>query len=94
MRIAHLSDLHVPAPGAVPARRLLNKRLTGWVNLALRRADQHPLFAARAALRAIRERGDIDHVVITGDLGNLALESELERADGSSRRIWACRPQR
>jgi hypothetical protein len=35
MRIAHFSDLHLLSLEGVPARRFLNKRFTGWVNLRL-----------------------------------------------------------
>jgi 3',5'-cyclic AMP phosphodiesterase CpdA len=79
VRIAHISDLHVIAlEGAVPLR-LLNKRLTGYVNLKLVRSPLHQLPLAQAVAREIR-RMDVDHVVVTGDLTNLALEREFERA--------------
>lgn len=77
MRIAHLSDLHLLSlEGAVPFR-LLNKRLTGYLNLRLRRHAVHKPHPVRAAAAEIR-RLEIDHVVITGDLSNLALEQEFE----------------
>ncbi len=77
MRIAHLSDLHLLSlEGAVPFR-LFNKRLTGYLNLRFHRRSVHKAFAVRAAARAIRQLG-IDHVVITGDVSNLALENEFE----------------
>ena len=41
MRIAHISDLHVTTGRPIPAHRLLNKRLTGWVNLRLKRGSAH-----------------------------------------------------
>lgn len=80
MKIAHLSDLHVPAWHEVTLRQCLNKRLTGLANLKLRRGHEHQAFALSAVARAIRERDDIDHVVVTGDLTNLALESEFDAA--------------
>jgi 3',5'-cyclic AMP phosphodiesterase CpdA len=77
VRIAHLSDLHLLSlEGAVPFR-LFNKRLTGYVNLRLKRGSQHKAFAVEAVARAIR-RHDVDHVVITGDVTNLALEVEFD----------------
>jgi len=76
MRIAHLSDLHLLSlEGAVPFR-LLNKRLTGYANLRFYRKSVHRPFAAEAAAREIR-RLEPDHVVITGDVSNLALEVEF-----------------
>ncbi|WP_437942247.1 metallophosphoesterase family protein [Sorangium sp. So ce341] len=76
MRIAHLSDLHLLSlEGAVPFR-LLNKRLTGYINLRFRRRAIHKPHAVHAAAKEIRRLG-IDHVVITGDVSNLALEREF-----------------
>jgi 3',5'-cyclic AMP phosphodiesterase CpdA len=76
VRIAHLSDLHLLSlEGAVPFR-LFNKRLTGYLNLRFHRKSVHKPFAVHAAAREIRRLG-IDHVVITGDLSNLALEGEF-----------------
>jgi 3',5'-cyclic AMP phosphodiesterase CpdA len=77
MRIAHFSDLHVLALDGVATRRFLNKRFTGWVNLRLKRAHKHRPAHVRAVAREIA-RAKVDHVVITGDLTNLALEQEFE----------------
>ncbi len=76
MRVAHFSDLHVLALDGVSPFRLLNKRLTGWVNLRLKREHQHRPGHVRAVAREIA-RSKVDHVVITGDLTNLALEEEF-----------------
>jgi 3',5'-cyclic AMP phosphodiesterase CpdA len=77
VRIAHLSDLHLLSlDGAVPYR-LFNKRITGYLNIRFHRKSVHKPFAVRAAAREIRRLG-IDHVVITGDVSNLALENEFE----------------
>src|SRR5688572_29187530 len=57
--------------------RLFNKRLTGYVNLRFRRKSVHKPFAVEASLREIRKL-EVDHVVITGDVSNLALEREFE----------------
>jgi 3',5'-cyclic AMP phosphodiesterase CpdA len=79
MRIAHLSDLHVLALDDVPAYRFLNKRATGWVNLRLKRGTVHRKAYVEAIAREIA-RSRFDHVVITGDLTNLSLESEFRLA--------------
>jgi 3',5'-cyclic AMP phosphodiesterase CpdA len=76
MRIAHFSDLHVLALDGVPRARFLNKRITGWVNLRVKRSHKHRLGHVRAVAREIT-RANVDHVVITGDLTNLALEQEF-----------------
>jgi 3',5'-cyclic AMP phosphodiesterase CpdA len=79
MKIAHFSDLHLLSLEGVPARRFLNKRLTGWANLRLKRGSIHRAAYVRAIAREIRRQAP-DHVVITGDLTNLALEPEFELA--------------
>ena len=78
MRIAHFSDLHLLALAGVPLWRFFNKRLTGWANL-LKRKSIHRAAYVRAIAREVTRLG-VDHVVITGDLTNLALESEFELA--------------
>jgi len=76
MRIAHISDLHVLAlQGAVPFR-LFNKRATGYANLKLHRKAQHKSELVRAIATHLSGAG-VDHVVITGDVSNLALETEF-----------------
>jgi 3',5'-cyclic AMP phosphodiesterase CpdA len=77
MRIAHFSDLHLLSLDGVPARRFLNKRFTGWVNLRVKRGHIHRSAYVRAIAREIA-RLDVGHVVVTGDLTNLALEPEYE----------------
>jgi 3',5'-cyclic AMP phosphodiesterase CpdA len=77
MRIAHFSDLHVLALEGVSRTRFLNKRFTGWVNLRVKRQLKHRPAYVRAIAREIT-RAKVDHVIITGDLTNLALEQEFE----------------
>lgn len=77
MIIAHISDLHLLSLEGLHPRRLVGKRFTGWVNLKLRRESHHKREIAQAVAREVRARG-VDHVVITGDVTNLALESEFE----------------
>jgi 3',5'-cyclic AMP phosphodiesterase CpdA len=79
MKIAHFSDLHMLALGGVPASRFFNKRFTGWVNLRYKRGSVHRAEYVRAIAREIA-RIEPDHVVVTGDLTNLALETEFEVA--------------
>jgi 3',5'-cyclic AMP phosphodiesterase CpdA len=78
MRIAHISDLHLLGSAEIPPHRLLGKRFTGWANIRFRRGAIHKQRAAESVARAIRER-EVDHVVVTGDVTNLALESEFEQ---------------
>jgi 3',5'-cyclic AMP phosphodiesterase CpdA len=79
IRIAHLSDLHLLALEGVSPARFLNKRITGWANLRLRRKHIHRSSYVRAIAREIKNAG-VDHVAITGDLTNLALEPEFALA--------------
>ncbi|MBI4703280.1 MAG: metallophosphoesterase [Deltaproteobacteria bacterium] len=77
MRIAHVSDLHLLDLRGVVPWRLLGRRAAGYVNVQLRRRAVHRPELAQAVLAEIRRR-DCDHVVVTGDLSNLALEREFE----------------
>ena len=79
MKIAHLSDVHVLDLTGVRATRFLNKRLTGLANLIGRRRAAHPPHLLEAAVSSLLA-DPVDHVVITGDLSNLALETEFRRA--------------
>lgn len=79
MRIAHFSDLHLLSLEGVPIRRFLNKRLTGWANLRLKRGSIHRAAYVKAIAREVA-KSRIDHAIITGDLSNLSLEPEFELA--------------
>jgi len=79
MRIAHFSDLHLLSLIGVGPLRFLGKRLSGYANLRLKRSHVHRSEYVRAIAKEIKSRG-IDHVVVTGDLTNLALEPEFELA--------------
>jgi 3',5'-cyclic AMP phosphodiesterase CpdA len=76
MRIAHFSDLHILSLAGVRPHRFLNKRVTGYANLRLKRGHIHHPDYVRAIAREVRRCG-VDHVVITGDLTNLALDEEF-----------------
>lgn len=76
MRFLHTSDIHLlDLRGATPWS-FLNKRITGGINLALRRGRQHDarLFEAMMSLGGELE---VERVVVTGDITNLSLESEF-----------------
>ncbi len=76
MRIAHFSDLHVLDLEGVGPGRFFNKRLSGYAMLRMNRSHVHRSSLVRAIARAISE-SKADHVVVTGDLTNLALETEF-----------------
>lgn len=79
MRIAHVTDLHVLSDRSVEWREMLfNKRITGYANTILRRGRVH----RREYLERVLEGAtrNADHLVVTGDITNLALESEYDEA--------------
>jgi len=79
MRIAHFSDLHILSLAGVGPHRFFNKRLSGYANLRLKRGHIHRPSYVRAIAGEIAKTS-IDHVAITGDITNLALEPEFEAA--------------
>lgn len=90
LRIAHVSDLHVLSPRGFEWRQaLFNKRLTGYANLLRHRGRVFRREYLAAVLEAAADRAD--HVVVTGDVTNLALDREFEEArallDAVARRV-------
>lgn len=79
LRLAHISDLHYYDSMKVPVARLLNKRITGYVNFFLHRRFQYSNRILRLLLESIR-RESVDHLVVTGDLSNLSLGAEFAGA--------------
>jgi 3',5'-cyclic AMP phosphodiesterase CpdA len=79
LRIAHVSDLHVLSPlGAEWRHVFFNKGMTGYANALARRGRVYrPRYLAAVLEAAARAA---DHVVVTGDLTNLAFESEYAEA--------------
>jgi len=76
LRFAHCSDIHLLNLEGIRPWDFLNKRITGAVNLVLKRRRAHN----DALFDRIVERAHelaVDRLVITGDLTNLALESEF-----------------
>jgi len=77
LRFLHTSDIHLLRLEGVGPWRYLNKRLTGRLNLALHRGKKHDQSLFDRMAEQVPELG-IDRFVVTGDLTNLALESEFE----------------
>ncbi len=77
--LAHISDVHLGPLPPVSVRDLLSKRLTGYLNWQGNRAG------ALSETTVLRLTGAIadhrpDHIAVTGDLTNLALDAELQNA--------------
>ena len=79
LKLAHLSDPHLPLPDRVDWRDLMNKRVTGYVSWHRHRRSVHDP-RVLTALKADLEETKPDHMVVTGDLTNLALPAEFDRA--------------
>jgi 3',5'-cyclic AMP phosphodiesterase CpdA len=77
LRFLHCSDIHLLSLRGVGPHRFLNKRLTGGVNLMLKRGKHHSEALFDRVVEHAREHA-VDRVVITGDLSNLALQQEFE----------------
>jgi 3',5'-cyclic AMP phosphodiesterase CpdA len=77
--LAHLSDPHLPPLPAASFRDLAGKRALGYLNWTRNRHKYHRrevLDALVADMQAQRP----DHIAVTGDLVNLALEAEFAPA--------------
>ena len=78
-RLAHLSDIHLGPLPDVEYHQLVSKRAIGYVNWHRNRRR----FLHDSVIDAIvddMKAAAPDHVAITGDLGNLALDIEIEMA--------------
>ena len=78
-RVAHFSDVHL-APLPTPRLRdLASKRLIGYANWRLNRAREMTA-QSLDRLQADMRTHNPDHIVVTGDLANIALREEFEAA--------------
>ena len=79
INLAHISDIHLSPMPEVGLRDLLGKRLTGYLNWKLRRHGELNS-ETLASLVAHLQAQKVDFTAVTGDLVNLALPVEMERA--------------
>jgi 3',5'-cyclic AMP phosphodiesterase CpdA len=77
--LAHLSDPHLGPLPTPSLSNLVSKRLLGFVNWHLRRGRQHRLDVLAMLVDDLTAAAP-DHVAVTGDLVNIALEAEYIRA--------------
>lgn len=93
--LAHISDIHLSPMPEVALRDLLGKRLTGFLNWKLKRHGELNS-ETLASLVAHMQAQNADFTAVTGDMTNLALDSEIARAGewlqalGSPDRIAVC----
>ncbi|KFC61743.1 putative phosphohydrolase, Icc family [Devosia sp. LC5] len=93
--LAHISDIHLSPMPEVALRDLLGKRLTGFLNWKLKRHGELNS-ETLGRLVAHMQGQNADFTAVTGDLTNLALDSEVARAGkwlealGSADRIAVC----
>jgi len=81
-RLAHLSDVHLGPLPDVAYRQLMSKRVVGYINWQRNRRfllDDNIINTLVADMKA----AEPDHIAVTGDLVNLALDREIELA-----RLW------
>jgi 3',5'-cyclic AMP phosphodiesterase CpdA len=77
--LAHISDIHLSPMPQVSWRDLLNKRVTGYMNWKLRRhGELNSETLANLVLHLQSQNADF--TAVTGDLVNLALPFEVDRA--------------
>ena len=77
--LAHLSDPHLPPLPEAQLRELAGKRALGYLNWTRNRHKYH-LREVLDALVADMQAQRPDHIAVTGDLVNLALEAEFTPA--------------
>src|ERR1700761_2187066 len=77
--LAHLSDPHLPPLPAPRLAELMSKRALGYVNWTLNRHHYHPGEETHALVADMHGQTP-DHVAITGDFVNLALNAEFAPA--------------
>ncbi|MBV8766279.1 MAG: metallophosphoesterase [Hyphomicrobiales bacterium] len=75
-RLAHLSDPHLGPLPPVRLRELMNKRLTGYANWRLGRADAQDMETLSAVIADVKA-SEPDHIAVTGDFANIGLASEF-----------------
>ncbi len=84
--LGHLSDWHATSlVGAQPAA-FLNKRVFGWLSWNARRSRIYRPAVLEAAFADLQRMAP-DHVAVTGDLTNVALEQEFVTAAGLLKRL-------
>jgi 3',5'-cyclic AMP phosphodiesterase CpdA len=77
--LAHLSDPHLPPLPTPSLRELAGKRALGYLNWTRNRQKYHRRDVLDALVSDLQAQAP-DHIAVTGDLVNLALEAEFAAA--------------
>ena len=78
-KLAHISDVHLGPLPKVRAIDLVSKRITGYINWKRNRAAHMESATLERIVTAMKAEAP-DHVAVTGDLTNLALDAEIANA--------------
>jgi 3',5'-cyclic AMP phosphodiesterase CpdA len=78
-RLAHVTDPHFRSLAGLRPWQFFNKRALGLANLVVNRRRKHRMELLDRLREDLRARA-VDHLALTGDLGNVALESEWQNA--------------
>jgi 3',5'-cyclic AMP phosphodiesterase CpdA len=78
-RLAHVTDPHFRGFSGLGPTDLAGKRAVGFINLAVNRVRKHKMRLLEALRLDLRAQAP-DHLALTGDLSNLALEGEWRAA--------------
>lgn len=79
IRLAHLSDVHLPFHGGTGWRHLNIKRTLGWLNWLRKRQFVHRWQALEAMAADVKAQAP-DHILVSGDLVNIGLPREYDAA--------------
>ena len=80
-KLAHISDIHLGPMPKVRKRDLVSKRITGYINWQRNRGKTMG-GDYLSGLVAHMHAAEPDHIAVTGDLVNLALDAEVQAARG------------
>ncbi|MGH6763472.1 MAG: metallophosphoesterase family protein [Phyllobacterium sp.] len=75
-RLAHISDIHLSPLPDVTYRELASKRITGYINWQRKRKGAMTGGVLDALITDMKAHKP-DHIAVTGDMVNLALDQEL-----------------
>jgi 3',5'-cyclic AMP phosphodiesterase CpdA len=76
--LAHLSDPHIAPLPAARWSELVGKRITGYINWQRKRRFVHDPDTLAAIVADIKRHAP-DHIAVTGDIANIAMEAEFPR---------------